>query len=63
MCLSAKCDAEKVVATVRKRAREEAETVPAIYMDALHMLATLKFQKVDILEIDISGVSFSVSYV
>ena len=32
---SAKCNAEKVVATIRKRAREEVETVPAIYMDAL----------------------------
>ena len=29
--------AEKVVATIRKRAREEVETVPAIYMDALYL--------------------------
>ena len=35
---SPKCKAEKVVATIRKRAREEVETVPAIYMDALYML-------------------------
>ena len=34
----AKCNAEKVVATIRKRAREEVETVPAIFMDALDML-------------------------
>ena len=34
---SAKCMAEKVVATIRKGAREEVETVPAIYMDALYM--------------------------
>ena len=35
---SAKCNAEKVVATIRKRAREEVETVPAIFMDAVYML-------------------------
>jgi len=35
---SAKHKAEKVVATIRKRAREEVETVPAIFMDALYML-------------------------
>ena len=35
---SAECKAEKVVATIRKRAREEVKTVPAIYMDALYIL-------------------------
>ena len=68
---SAKCNAEKVVATIRKIAREEVETVPAIYMDALSLYATLKFKKltfwgltfweltfweVDILGVDILGV-------
>ena len=33
---SAKCKAEKVVATIRKKAREEVETVPAIYMGVLY---------------------------
>ena len=36
---SAKNKAEKVVATMRKRAREEVETVPAIYIDALQGVA------------------------
>ena len=41
---SAKCNTEMVVATIRKGAREEVATVrPAIYMDTLYMLATLKF--------------------
>ena len=38
----AKCKAEKVVATIRKRAREEVETVSVIYMDALYMLLKIK---------------------
>ena len=38
---SAKCNADKVVATIRKRATEEVETVPAIYIDALYNLMLL----------------------
>ena len=38
-----KCNTEKVVATIRKRAREEVETVPAIAMHGCSIYAALKF--------------------
>ena len=54
---SAKCNAEKVVATIRKRAREEVETVPVMYMDGL-LYATLKFKKLTFWELTFWGLRF-----
>ena len=38
---SAKCNTDKVVATIRKRATEEVETVLSIYINALYNLMLL----------------------